>query len=84
MVFLLFLVCECRKPIKTNGFSVFLGMRMQETNKNKWFYFVLAAAAIQLSWQATTVDIHNPADCLTKFRSNTWFGWIVFAAGILG
>ena len=63
---------------------ILFGLAGWQAELSKWFYFVLAAAAIQLSWQATTVDIQNPADCLTKFRSNTWFGWIVFAAGILG
>ena len=63
---------------------ILFGLAGWQAELSKWFYFVLAVAAIQLSWQATTVDIQNPADCLTKFRSNTWFGWIVFAAGILG
>ena len=63
---------------------ILFGLAGWQAELNKWFYFVLVAAAIQLSWQATTVDIHNPVDCLKKFRSNTWFGWIVFAAGVLG
>jgi len=67
------------------GTAIFLfGLAGWQAELNKWFYFVLVAAAIQLSWQATTVDIHNPVDCLRKFRSNTWVGWIVFAAGVLG
>ena len=39
-------------------------------------------AALQLAWQAGRVDIDSPADCLAKFKSNTWFGWILFAAAV--
>ena len=49
-----------------------------------WFLAGLALAALQLAWQAGRLDIDNPADCLAKFRSNTWFGWIVFAAAVFG
>ncbi len=44
----------------------------------------LAVAALQLMWQAAWVDIDDPADCLAKFRSNTWFGWLVFLSFLLG
>ena len=44
----------------------------------------LAAAALQLAWQAGKVNIDDPADCLVKFRSNTWFGWLVFGGALLG
>ena len=40
----------------------------------------LAAGALQLGWQAARVDIDRPRDCLAKFRSNRWFGWILLAA----
>jgi 4-hydroxybenzoate polyprenyltransferase len=39
-------------------------------------------AAVQLAWQAARVDIDDPADCLAKFKSNTWFGWILFIAAV--
>ena len=35
-------------------------------------------------WQAWRVDTNDPADCLAKFRSNKWLGWIVFAAIVAG
>jgi len=44
------------------------------------FALGLVVAAAQLGWQAALVRIDDPADCLRKFRSNTWFGWILFAA----
>ncbi len=48
------------------------------------FYALLAAALAQLSWQAATVDMDTPGDCLAKFRSNRIFGLIVLAAIISG
>ena len=45
-----------------------------------WFLAGLAVAAAQLFWQAATLRIDDPADCLAKLRSNLWFGLIVFAA----
>jgi len=49
-----------------------------------WFRFGLALATVQLFWQAARVDIHNPADCLTKFRSNRSVGWLLFAGIVAG
>jgi 4-hydroxybenzoate polyprenyltransferase len=43
----------------------------------------LALAALQLAWQAGRVNIDDPEDCLAKFRSNTWFGWLVFGGALL-
>ncbi|HVA35407.1 MAG TPA: 4-hydroxybenzoate octaprenyltransferase [Stellaceae bacterium] len=43
---------------------------------NAWpFWLGLALAAVQLLWQAATVDIEDGADCLAKFRSNRLVGW---------
>ena len=50
-----------------------------------WPYFaMLGLAALQLGWQAATVDIDSPADCLTKFRSNRLTGFLVLAGMIAG
>jgi 4-hydroxybenzoate polyprenyltransferase len=40
---------------------------------------LLALAALQLAWQAATVRIDDPADCLAKFRANRLTGWLVLA-----
>jgi len=48
------------------------------------FAAVLVAAAAQLAWQVVDLDINDPANCLSKFRSNHIFGVIVFAAIITG
>ena len=38
----------------------------------------LAAAAIHMAWQVTTLDISDPNNCLRRFKSNRDLGWIVF------
>ncbi len=48
------------------------------------FYVGLAAGAGQLAWQATTLDMEAPGDCLAKFKSNRWFGAVLFLAIIAG
>jgi 4-hydroxybenzoate polyprenyltransferase len=48
------------------------------------FYPLLGLGALQLAWQAARVDIDNGSDCLEKFRSNRWFGWILLAAILAG
>ena len=48
------------------------------------FAIGLALAAIQLCWQAATVDIADPADCLRKFRSNRLVGWLLFSGIVAG
>lgn len=49
-----------------------------------FFYIGVAIAAAHLAWQALTLDIDDPARCLTLFRSNRDFGFIVFAAIVAG
>jgi len=48
------------------------------------FWVGLAAAAVQLGWQAARVETRNPADCLTKFRSNRIVGWLMLGGIIAG
>jgi 4-hydroxybenzoate polyprenyltransferase len=37
----------------------------------------LTFAAAQMMWQLTTLEIDNGANCLTRFKSNTWVGWAI-------
>jgi 4-hydroxybenzoate polyprenyltransferase len=46
-------------------------------------YVGLALGAVHLGWQVTTIDIDNPDQCLMLFRSNQYYGWIVFAGLVL-
>lgn len=48
------------------------------------YHALLAVGAVQLAWQAATINIESPADCLAKFRSNRFFGFIVLAGMIMG
>ena len=45
--------------------------------------FVTAAGA-QAAWQIVTADIDDPANCLTRFKSNRDFGLIVLAGLVVG
>ena len=47
------------------------------------FWAGLISAAIQLGWQAAVVATEDPTDCLRKFRSNRYVGWLMLA-GIIG
>jgi 4-hydroxybenzoate polyprenyltransferase len=50
-----------------------------------WAYWpALAGAGLQLAWQVRTLNIDDPADCLSRFRSNRWTGWILLAGIIAG
>jgi 4-hydroxybenzoate polyprenyltransferase len=48
------------------------------------FWIGLAAAAFQLGWQAARVTPDDPADCLSKFRSNRAVGWLILAGIVTG
>jgi 4-hydroxybenzoate polyprenyltransferase len=50
-----------------------------------WPYWIaLAAAGLQLAWQVRGLRIDDPADCLMRFRSNRFVGWILFAGMVAG
>jgi 4-hydroxybenzoate polyprenyltransferase len=46
------------------------------------FWLGLGLVLLQLLWQAAIVDTGSPDDCLRKFRSNRWIGWL-FLIGII-
>jgi 4-hydroxybenzoate polyprenyltransferase len=48
------------------------------------FYAVLAIVAAHFCWQARSLDLDDPKDCLAKFKSNQTIGLLVFAAIVLG
>jgi 4-hydroxybenzoate polyprenyltransferase len=41
------------------------------------FWLGLCLVLLQLFWQAWRVDIDDSSDCLAKFRSNRWTGWLL-------
>jgi 4-hydroxybenzoate polyprenyltransferase len=42
------------------------------------FPLALALAAVQLAWQVATLDTRDAGNCLVRFRSNQWVGWLLF------
>jgi len=49
-----------------------------------YFYPALLPAALHLAWQVASVDIHDPKNCLRRFKSNRDFGLLLFAAVVTG
>jgi len=48
-----------------------------------WVYLLgVAAVTVQFAWQVATLDIDDPANCLQRFKSNRFVGWLLLA-GIL-
>jgi 4-hydroxybenzoate polyprenyltransferase len=41
------------------------------------FVLALAIAALQLAWQVATLDTRDAGNCLRRFKSNQWVGWIL-------
>jgi 4-hydroxybenzoate polyprenyltransferase len=48
------------------------------------FWIGLGAAFAQLLWQSANVATGDPADCLEKFRSNRWAGWMLLGGIVAG
>lgn len=48
------------------------------------FYLALLPAAAHLTWQVATLDIHDPQNCLARFKSGRDFGLLLFAAILVG
>ncbi len=42
------------------------------------FLLGVAGVAVHFGWQLTSSDFDDPADCLTKFKSNRFVGWLLF------
>ncbi|KAL6911221.1 hypothetical protein ACP4OV_000026 [Aristida adscensionis] len=65
----------CIGSLALSGYNADLG----------WPYYpFLTAAAAQLAWQISTVDLSNRTDCNRKFVSNKWFGALVFSGILCG
>jgi len=47
-------------------------------------FLLLGVAGLQLAWQVRTLDIDDSLDCLDKFRSNRFFGWLLMIAVVAG
>lgn len=47
------------------------------------FLIGLGGVAVHFGWQLMTSDFDDPADCLTKFKSNRFVGWLLFIGLLL-
>ncbi len=47
------------------------------------FALALGLVALHCLWQILTLDTNDPDNCLTRFKSNRYVGWL-FLAGLLG
>ncbi|MEM9355425.1 MAG: 4-hydroxybenzoate octaprenyltransferase [Pseudomonadota bacterium] len=47
------------------------------------FALALGVVALHCLWQVLTLDTNDPDNCLTRFKSNRYVGWL-FLAGLLG
>jgi 4-hydroxybenzoate polyprenyltransferase len=66
------------------GALLFWGLAGAAAGLGVAFWAALSFAALQLAWQAARVDTDDPADCLVKFRSNRWVGWLLLAGIVAG
>jgi 4-hydroxybenzoate polyprenyltransferase len=41
------------------------------------FLLALTLAGVQLAWQVATLDTRDAANCLARFKSNRWVGWLL-------
>jgi 4-hydroxybenzoate polyprenyltransferase len=41
------------------------------------FFAVLGLIALQLAWQILTLEIDDSVNCLVRFKSNRWVGWLL-------
>lgn len=51
---------------------------------NLFFHIFLLLGAFHLWWQAATVNLNKPADCMAKYQSNTYYGAIILIGIVLG
>lgn len=66
------------------GTIVFMLLAGQAMGFGWQYYVVYALGAAHLIWQAATVKFDDPADCLSKFKSNRVYGWLVLGAVAFG
>lgn len=49
-----------------------------------FFYLMVGTAGLQFAWQIITLKIDNPANCLTRFKSNRDVGLLIFLGALIG
>jgi len=55
------------------------------TAEMTWFFYLMVGiAGLQFMWQIATLKIDNPANCLTRFKSNRDVGLLIFLGALIG
>ena len=63
---------------------ILIGIAALNFHMNFLFYIIFTLGIYTLYWQTENVDINDPDDCLSKFKSNVDYGWIVLIAILIG
>ncbi len=45
-----------------------------------FYYLGLIFVALHYAWQVGTLNLKNVEDCLAKFKSNQWVGWLILSS----
>jgi 4-hydroxybenzoate polyprenyl transferase len=67
-----------------NGLLICLFLAGKLVGLSTWFFYGFIFFILLLYWQINTLDYDNPDDCLKKFKSNVYFGLLVFIFIVLG
>jgi 4-hydroxybenzoate polyprenyltransferase len=62
-----------------SGATVLFALAAALADAGPFAFAGIALGALHLFWQITVLDIDDGGQCLKLFRSNTRYGWIVFA-----
>jgi len=65
------------------GFVSLLAVTGHLVDASPAFMFTIIATLLHVGWQVSTVDLNNPADCFSKFYSNSWIGFVMLPGFIL-
>jgi 4-hydroxybenzoate polyprenyltransferase len=66
------------------GTLLFLSLAGLHAERSQAYQAIVATAGFQLFFQVYTVDFNDSKDCLKKFKSNYYFGILIFLACLLG
>lgn len=64
--------------------NILLWMTAVMTGLNLWFHVILIIGLLHLLWQIITVDLNSPADCMSKFNTNKYYGALILIGILLG
>jgi len=65
------------------GFVSLLAVTGHLVDASPAFLFTIIGSLLHVGWQVSTVDLNSPADCFSKFYSNSWIGFVMLPGFIL-